>query len=65
MTLKQVKSMGTEGRNEEVGKKEVPAPVPEKIYASVQFAIDMIENLTLLNEVKEPEIEDPAILGIE
>ena len=42
ITLKEVESFGTEGRNKEIGKAEMPAPEEKKVYPLVEFKITMV-----------------------
>lgn len=64
LTLQDVKIMGTEGRNQEIGQPEKPAPPPEKNHFSqVEFSIDMIKQLKIVEE-PSPTMEDPAIVGV-
>lgn len=64
LLLKDVKSYGTEGRNN--GVNEVPTPSPDdpnNLYAFVEFQIPMIKELYLA-KVEGPVPEDPAIVAV-
>ena len=64
LILKDVKSFGTEGRNN--GINEIPVPLhddPNNIYALVEFQIPMIRELYLA-KVEGPVLEDPAIVAV-
>lgn len=65
LLLKDVKSFGTEGRNN--GVNEVPTPSPDdpnNIYSFVEFQIPMIKELYLA-KVQGPVPQDPAIVAVE
>jgi hypothetical protein len=65
LLLKDVKSFGTEGRNN--GVNEVPTPAaddPNNLYAFVEFQIPMIKELYLAKTQPGPVPEDPAIVSV-
>lgn len=64
LLLKDVKSFGTEGRNN--GINEVPTPAPDdpnNLYAFVEFQIPMIKELYIVDQPL-PVPSDPAIVSI-
>lgn len=64
LLLKDVKSFGTEGRNNGINEVPTPAPNdPNNLYAFVEFQIPMIKELYLA-EKPGPVPEDPAIVSV-
>lgn len=64
LLLKDVKSFGTEGRNN--GINEVPTPPiddPNNLYTFVEFQIPLIKEL-YLTKLPDPVLEDPAIISV-
>jgi protein LSM14 len=55
--LQNVRDFGTEGRNQEVGDAEVPAQPEGEIHKFVEFTIDMIHQLKIVDQ------SDPAIVS--
>ena len=60
MTLKGVKTMGTEGRRN--GVNEMPAN--DSVMAQVKFRVDLIKTFDIINRPEEPteSKDDPAII---
>ena len=65
LLLKDVKSFGTEGRNN--GVNEVPTPAaddPNNLYSLVEFQIPMIKELYVIKQPAAPVVSDPAIVSV-
>lgn len=64
LLLKDVKSFGTEGRNNGINEVPTPAPNdPNNLYAFVEFQIPMIKELYLAEKPGHVP-EDPAIVSV-
>lgn len=65
LLLKDVKSFGTEGRNNGVNEVATPkADDPNNFYALVEFQIPMIKELYVIEAPPAPVLSDPAIVSV-
>lgn len=65
LLLQNVKSFGTEGRNN--GVNEIPTPAaddPKNFYSLVEFQIPMIKELYIIEKPPGPVPSDPAIVSV-